>query len=287
MKKKIDIKYNAMREFAKRIIIGNLGKVVEEEDKIICYVKKFTKQNGSYVIACRGINNKNKDLVEKYNLNKPIYYVIDNFKTKYNNVHVFGYDNVDIIIKNSEFNFGFDLQTNGNCELDNVLIKEIYVSQLCANQLNLKKVNIISCFSEIHLILESNKNINIIDSVIGDNKVNIDMECKEKINIIDSKINGKYISCNSPKMIINDKSLINSELSLNIETDDFDKINIMSPLLIYNKNVFLPEEEKVILEKINNHLKLNRLQLIEVLKEIKNECEESLYSQSVSKVLKK
>ena len=42
----------------------------------------------------------------------------------------------------------------------------------------------------------------------------LELEAKENKMAIDSKINGKYISCNSPKMIINDKSLINSELSL-------------------------------------------------------------------------
>ena len=71
-------------------ITGNLGKIVEDEDKITCYVKKSKckKERYCYTIVCNGISKKNKELAKKYNINKPICYVLDGLKFKNNGIYI-------------------------------------------------------------------------------------------------------------------------------------------------------------------------------------------------------
>lgn len=55
IKKKI---FNILRNYLKIKLTGNLGKVVEDEDKITCYVskRKCKDKNFSYTVPCFGIN---------------------------------------------------------------------------------------------------------------------------------------------------------------------------------------------------------------------------------------
>ena len=67
MKKKNRIKkqlYKICKMSAKKDLTGHLGKVVEEDDKLICYVKKSNcKKDGcNYYLFCNGIRDIDKKL---------------------------------------------------------------------------------------------------------------------------------------------------------------------------------------------------------------------------------
>lgn len=86
LKKKISLKiYNEIRQQCLKEYICNIGKIVEEEDKIICYVnqKYVDRYKGNktlYKLRLNGINQITegiKETVEKLKLNKPVYYIFD------------------------------------------------------------------------------------------------------------------------------------------------------------------------------------------------------------------
>ena len=47
--------YNIARPYAMKYLTGNLGKVVEDDEKITCYVKRIKVKDYHYTIACFGI----------------------------------------------------------------------------------------------------------------------------------------------------------------------------------------------------------------------------------------
>ena len=120
-------------------ITGNLGKIVEDEDKITCYVKKSRckKERYHYTIACRGISKKNKELAKKYNINKPICYVLDGLEFKEDRVYIFGYNNCEVIIKNCTFDFNIylNISINGKCTIENTIIKPYQRISIYAKEL--------------------------------------------------------------------------------------------------------------------------------------------------------
>lgn len=61
--------YNITRPYAKKYLTGNLGKVVEDDEKITCYVKrsKVKKKDYHYTIACFGIGEQQKKLQKHIN----------------------------------------------------------------------------------------------------------------------------------------------------------------------------------------------------------------------------
>lgn len=71
--------YNITRPYAKKYLTNNLGKVVEDDEKITCYVKKrkIKNENYTYTISCLGVGEEQKEVARAYNLNKPICYVLD------------------------------------------------------------------------------------------------------------------------------------------------------------------------------------------------------------------
>ncbi len=77
--------YNTLRNYLKKQLTGNLGKVVEEKNKLICYVKKGKIKKDKYkcVIACFGIAEEKK-LAEAFELNKSICYIIDDMEIEKN-----------------------------------------------------------------------------------------------------------------------------------------------------------------------------------------------------------
>ena len=64
--------YNITRPYAKKYLTGNLGKIVEDDEKITCYVKrsKIKKKDYHYTIACFGIGENQEKVAKAYNLNK-------------------------------------------------------------------------------------------------------------------------------------------------------------------------------------------------------------------------
>lgn len=272
--------FNLNRKLIKIKITNNLGKIVETDDKIICYVKKYKckKERFNYTIACHGIRKKDKDLVKKYNLNKPICYVIDGLKFEDDKVNIWGYNNCEVIIKNCHFGFGLNMHINGKCTLENTYIRDFSYLSLSATDLIVKNMDISNQlkYSDLNLriILAADNKLEINNSSIGKTKekTNVTLLAPKQIEIYNSKIAGDVVECESPKIIAGKKSSIEAKDKVDLQVKDFYEINIISPIINYNDKT-IDNNKPITLKKVTNELDLKQIELIELLKEIKKEIE--------------
>lgn len=303
--------YNIARNYVKKYLTGNLGKVVEDDDKLTCYVnkRKLKKKDYSYVIACHGISENNKQLANEYNLNKPICYVIDGLEFKKDMVCIFGYNDCEVFIKKCHFCYQLYARINGKCNLENTDIESLRLLQISADELVIKNMNMNNHFSlssDLNISLGATEKLDIIDSNIGkvNEKTRVSIisggtiTSNGKLNLVNSKISGDKVECITNKMVSDNNSKIIAKDKIDLSIDDFEKINIISPTIIFNGKALLNKNNNVLLEKIIDPLKKQRLSLMKTLKEIKNQCEitnikkftdykNDLESKTISKILKK
>lgn len=286
-------------------LTNNLGKIVEDEEKITCYVKKSRckKERYYYTIACRGIDKKNKALTEKYNLNKPICYVIDGLEFEKDKVNIWGYDNCEVIIRNCKFGFDLSMHINGKCTLENTFIRAFGRLWLGATEFIIKNMDIrnhLSGATDLQIELGADEKMEINNSSIGRIKegTKVFITLPKKLEIYNSKIAGEIVKCESVKIIAGKKSSIEATKKVDLKVKDFYEINITSPTINFNGNTINSDKKDVILKRTTEPIKVKRFELIELLKEIKNECEKTnkekteeyhsnLTKQQISKVLKK
>lgn len=297
--------FKIIRHYLKYRFTGNLGKVVEDDNKITCYVKKnkITKEHHSYTITCRGISKRNIELADIYKINKPICYVIDGFEFKKNKVYIFGYNNCEVLIKNCKFDLDLKMRVDGKCTIDNTNIFPFDILSLDADDLIIKNMEIINPLSIIGKTLKiyigAKNDLNIINSNIGkDNeKTNISMYATNELNIINSSIVGDQVKLESKQILNDSNSSIIAKEAVDLNTEDFKRINITSPSIVLNGNTIKNDKKLSILEKVDEPLKVKRIQLLDLLKKIKNDCEhsnmkkvdeykESLTNKPISKILK-
>lgn len=302
--------YNIIRNHLKKYFTRNLGKVVEEDDKLVCYVKKSKcKQNKyDYKIACSGINEKDKELANAYKLNKPIYYIIDGIEVKEKKVYIFGFSNnsdnkCNVIIRNCKFDWDAAINVNGKCTLEHTHIRAFDLLSIGAEDLIIKNMildhKMKLAGSNYNIQICATKSLIITRSNIGEiyNTVKVDLISRQ-LHIINSKIMGNRIEVRSPIIETNENTSIVALEHTDIETDEFNKLNIDSPITIFNGKNISKYGKILKLEKSDDPLTNKKLELLEVLKRIKNNCmtinnimakyyEDSLNNQSVSKTLKK
>lgn len=298
--------YNMTRPFAKKYLTNNLGKVVEDDEKITCYVKKKKVKNKGYhyVIDCRGTGkvNEQKKIAKAYNLDKPICYVIDGFESEHG-LKIYGCSNCEIIVKNCNFMFNVFISVDGKCTLENTDIDifsnlSISADELIIKNTNLEQINVISCESNIRI--GACKSVVVVNSNIGNkNKdLTVSLLAPNELNIVNSDISGKCIVCESNSININENSSLIATDKVDLKIDDFNPINIEAPIVVLNGEKIINEKKSIVLKKITDLLALKRLELVNFLKDIKTQCErinlekvfeyqEELNVQPVSKVLKK
>lgn len=299
--------YDVTRIYAKNYLTGNLGKVVEDDEKITCYVKKgkVKKKDHNYTIACFGIgeDEDRKKIAKAYKLDKPICYVIDGLELKKHKVYVFGYNDCEVIIKNCSFGLDLCVHVNGKCKLDNTDIKTFSYLSISANELVIKnmssdQIEVISPKS--HISFGANDKIDVIDSNVGNKKKNIKVSftATNGLNIANSSITGKEVECESSVINVDESSSLTATDKVALKANDFNPININAPIIVLNGEEIANEKEIVVFKKITDPLLLKRLELVNLLKRVKNECEsinsekvseykEELDVQPISKVLKK
>ena len=257
--------------FYLKYITGNKGKVIETDKKIICFInkKKLIKKDIYYLISypC------------KKKINKQICYIIENLEFN-KKVTIVTKDNSEIIIKDSIFNFGLDVRTEGKCTIDNcnlnIFNPENYI--ITANDLILKnmKYNTINLNYGFNLTIYAKNSLKLENTeIFQDNKIYflIDIIANKKILLINSVIKGKIISLNSPKFNMDNKSRILSTSITKIYSDDFDNLAITSPSIILNGEFINKKTESFILRKVKNIDEQKKLELINCLKNIKNKIE--------------
>lgn len=301
MKKNI---YNICRDCLKNLIVGNLGKVIEEEDRLVCYVKKekLKKEDLNYRIYCNGIKEKYQSLATKHNLNKPICYIFDGLEFKDCGVYIFGRNNSEVIIKNCQFGHELEVYVNGKCTLENSFMKSIPELSIIAGDLILKNMDIknnryMQCDLDIWIM--ANNKLNIIDSYIGrkNEYTNLLLFAYREINLENVKVAGKNIEVKARKFESNN-TYICAENQVELKIEEFETLDITSPTIIYNEEEYSFEKQHVYFKKIVEPLTAKRLDLIKYLKNIKDQCaraidneleqhENVLKQQSVCKTLKR
>ena len=297
--------YNITRPYARKYLTGNLGKVFEDDEKITCYVKKskIKKKYYSYTIACFGIRKDEKKIAKAFKLNKPICYVIDGIALKKHKVNIFGYNNCEVIIKNCNFGLDLCVDVNGKCTVDNTNITTFSYLSIGANDLIIKnmdsdQIRVIS--SESNICFGADNRIDVIDSNIGSQKKDIKVSfiATNELNVANSKIVGREVECKSSTINADKQSSLIATDKVNLQTDNFNSININAPIIVLNGEEILNEKKSVVFKKITDPLAIKRLELVKLLKKVKTQFEninaekvleyqEELNIQPISKVLKK
>ena len=272
-----EIIYNKKRNKVLSQLTGNLGEVIETEDKIICYVDKNNckQESFSYIIPCSGIMTKDKAIAEKYGLNKPICYVIDGFELNNKKIYIFGHKNCEIIIKNSNFSNMLFVNVDGKCTLENSHINNQFVF-IYAKDLIIKDTIIKSTFNTakesrtINISISADDNIEINNSSIGDERLNVKIKNIGQLHIYNSKIIGNIVNCKAERIRSTPKSWLIANENLKINSIEFSNITVYTPNLNCNDTTFTNLTTPMILKKTKDMLKTKKLELLAILNEIKN-----------------
>lgn len=298
--------YTIIRNQLKRKFTNYLGRVVEEEDKLICYVNKRNckKNKFEYIIKCKGIEESNQELAKLYKLDKPICYIIDDLKTAKHRIYVFGYDDCEVIIRNCQFGFDLNVHVNNKCTIENTHVQapSSYLS-IGATNLIIKNMNIhneLSISLPLHIIFGSAESIEINDSNIGKENENtrVSIISNQVLTIKNSKVSGDAVKFAAKKINADRNSTLIASEKVDLIAEDFNQINITCNNIIFNGEKIPEHKKSVVLEKTTDPLKIKRLELINLLKKIKIKCQtinaneitqyqESLNKQPISKTLKK
>ncbi len=250
-------------------ITGNLGKVVETENEIICYVKQTNlPKKWEYLFLYPSNYGKNKSIAKEYNINKTIHYIFDGLKIC-NSIDVYSntIDGVKITFKNCKFkgyhthivgcsncniiNCDFSQTLHTNINAYNISIKSTMLSEFCeeysfcaANNLSLDNV---STRKSTYVIPKKITLYAKDDKINSINLLNTNLLCR-KLIVDSSKIN----SSNS-KLKARDEITIFGDIMNNLETE--------APKVIAKSNSKVELDSK-------------RIELIDSLKKIKSKCEE-------------
>lgn len=299
--------YDIKRIYAKNYLTGDLGHVVEDDEKLTCYVKKskIKKEDYNYTIACFGIgeNEDRKKIAKTYKLDKPICYVIDGLELNKHKVYIFGYNDCEVIIKNCSFGLDLCVHVNGKCTLDNTDIKTFSYLSISANELVIKNMSsdqIEVIGPKLQIEFGATDKIDLIDSNIGNKKKNtkISFIAINRLNIANSSITGKKVKCESNIINVDESSSLTASDKVVLKTSDFNPIKINAPIIMLNGEEIANEKETIIFRKITDSLELKRLELVNLLRKVKTECEkinlekvseyqEKLNVQPISKTLKR
>ena len=296
--------YDITRIYAKNYLTGNLGDVVEDDEKITCYVKRsrIKKKDYCYVISCHGIGQAQKKIADTYKLNKPICYIIDGIELKKNKVYIFGYDNCEVIIKNCSFELDLCVHVNGKCTLDNTNIKTFSYLSISAEKLVIKNMNsnqIQVMGPSPHIGFGAVDTIDVIDSNLckSNKAMRISFTTTNELNISNSNITGKEVECESKTIHVDEKSSLTATDKVTLKTDDFNSINITAPTIALNDEEIINEKQSIVLKRLTDPLEIKRVELVSLLRKIKTECEKissekiseyqkQLNDQPISKALK-
>lgn len=274
--------YNFLRWIALKEITNNLGRVEETEDKIICYVKKSRCKNERYqfTIPCFGHRKKHKELVEVYELDKPICYIIEDIEVKNKKVYIFGYDNPEIIVRNCTFLFDLYGHVNGKCTIENTFVRAFSLFMFGANELTIKDMSITNPFStsnSLKIALGGEEKLEVISSTLGKEKqsTNVDLIARDNLLIKSSNIGGNTIELKSKGIKSDKDSKIKASDKIILEAEEYDNLNIMSAEVNVNGTKLDTEQKEFTLRKITDGKELQRANLIDTLRKIKEKCEQT------------
>lgn len=288
----IEMFHEIKRKAVKKKITGNLGFVIETEDKLICYVRKEKcgieiSHSGYkiYHIDCVDFREKYKELVEKYNLNKQIVYVLDGLTFNRNEIaEITGIENIGIEIKNCKFEFKFKVMTSGDCSLRNVIIEpiagsKIYIGakNITMNNINIQHLDTFDVFAFDGFLLQLKaknsielKDLKVGEGILGETRLEVESNF---INISNSTLRGKNIAIVA-KNLQSENSLVATSGFTLLDVEEFNELNINSPLIEYNNRLFVYGGKTIYLKPIDKNLDINRRAILSQLRGIKANLEE-------------
>ena len=280
------------REKAIKKITGNLGYVIGDGDRLICYVKRerIFKQdrfpNELYVISLRDYKKENMDLVEKYDLNKEIVYVLDGLTFgKREPVVIEDYDNIfEVEIKNCRFDDGLAISKPKKCTIRNtVSSNDYFISEniIKADELIMDNVGI-NINDRVHLLNEvticASNLLKIMNSQIKADTCRIGSIKTKKLCIENSTLEARSNIYINARNLISKNSKAISNHRINVFVKFYDKACglLLNASYIYVNDVLLRKEDNgvsIYLRPLND-LDKQRKVLINCLKEIKDNFEE-------------
>lgn len=318
LKKKTKLKiYHELRKFYLKDTICNIGQIIENEDKIICYVNqksidKYKDNKPIYKLILHGMEQLPEHLRKNYNLNKPVYYIFDGLefntgleigslasKTIFRNCTFT--KNIGILwgneinFENNKYNDNCCFYYYGECFLTATAVKKInFINDNFVNSYKLKQYGNARFGMKINA--EEVNFINTKTDVVAPATINIKAE---KTKIENSTIKADEIYLDSQSINSKESSII-SPNGVIIENADWDfKGHIQSSIVFYNGTDLannIKDIHEISKEEIN--LKESRKKLIAKLRNLSNYCQQindnkirsikdNLNHQPISKTLKK
>lgn len=273
---------NILKNIIYKNITGNLGTIIEEEDKIICYIDKTKLAKDESIlkflelnINCKGIGEYDKKMIDLFKINKPITYVFKgiNLHCLYINGHI----DTNIIIEDCNF-YGLTIGTSGDCILDNVDIKGHFGISSFVQKLDIKNAIINYSLDLNRIKLYVKDELNIIDSRIGkkNNFLDVKVINNGDINIHNSFIGFRKVNIESNNIKANKKSILCGTDEIDINSTQFYLPRVITPLMeINNEQIEVPKGEFQV-KTPTSSIEIERHKLIMQLKNLKKQCEQSI-----------
>lgn len=241
-----------------QVITGDLGKVIEEEDRLVCYVDKRV-QKMKRIELYNTSSNRNKFCQIK----KPLYYVFS-FLDFDKSAEIIGYDNVDVIFENC--NLGNNIVINGDCTINNCEIDSLWLG-IYAKKLRVNNCNI-NCINSIKI--STSKELYMNDVNINSKNDFIKLSSR-----IDSLFNDVYLKGNgilniiSPYIIF-ENSYFSSDI-IRITSTDFNNVEVNASNVICNDKK-IGNGDLIISNEVTP-LSKERNNLVNVLNKVKSAAE--------------
>ena len=312
--------YDKLRQEYLKYYISNIGRIVEEEDKIICYVdqkslEKYKGNNPIYELKLYGMNQVTdgiKEKVKEFGLDKPVYYIFDgiNFNTAVKLVSRWA----TIVFKNCTFNKGINVLWCDNIVFENnkyIDWANIYFTSDIF--MNINRVNELTFINEefknsyeYTKIYDTNfgmriyaKRLNITNCIFGDATTTWINIISEETRLYNSNLKAKEIHLNSESIKSENSTFMASDgIEIDNQNSDFNSI-VYTPIVFYN-GIVLEGKNNNVHEVNSANALLNdaRKEFLTKLYEVYNQCryindqklenlKTKLEKQQVLKLLKK
>lgn len=286
--------YNAARDAYLRESICSIGRIVETDDRIICYVEqealdKYKGNKPIYDLMLRGINvvtDGLRETAESFGLDKDVYYIFDGIKfdaglkftSRWCNVtfkncifrkNVYISWGNEITFENNKYRDHCNVYFLGNCFFSANRVKKLtFVNENFVNSYELKQYG-----DQVFGMKIDAREVEFVDSVVvceNTGGINIDAVSTrlEKSSFI-----GHDISIKSTIIKSSDTSVIGKEsVMIDNSNCDFDG-EVKSPIMFYNGvDLSNKSDEKIKVNIEEANLKVSRAKLVLELRRIKDYC---------------
>lgn len=257
---------NLERKIALGNITGNLGKVIEYDNMIVCYVTKKSLNKDLFLFNYN--SGKNTRLAKKYDLDKEIFYVFDGLEITHD---IYGFDNVSVLFRNCKFFANRFVKVDGylkikNSNIETVLSMFIVADNILIDGLDIPNLGIRKINFGARDVLEIN------DLTIGDK-----FNCLKNSNV---SFCGKEVVLNNTSVKAVDITVSGDNLSISNSNLDGENVTLKVNVINDKKSENIEDSFKVIIN--NDEITNKRIELVRTL----NSCCEKINNTSLKRILK-